>query len=219
MPVSNKYVRLCTVDLAQTLTLLRNAIEKRHRRSIVAGQEVNTKSLRLQTFAYKGVMCAHCGVKATYFALERDISMPADSRYHLNLWGIDRNGDEVLFTHDHIVPLARKGPNTLENAQPMCGPCNWAKSSKLESELEHRPASGEYVSCEGDTNPAEAGFYEVCSTTCRPMYPEYLEFDGTKWVGLAAYKEDNGGGVVRWIEGSVPRSARPEFLNPFARQV
>lgn len=218
MPVSNNYVRLCTVDLDETLALLRNAFERRHRRSIIAGQEVNTKSLRLQTFAYKGVVCPHCGVTATHFALERDISMPTDSRYHLNLWGIDSNGEEVLFTHDHIIPLVRNGPNTLDNAQPMCGPCNWAKNSKQESELEPRPASGRYLSCEGETNPAEAGFYEVSCTTCRPALPEFLEFDGTQWVGLAAYKDDSGGGEVRWIEGSRPRSAPPVLSNPFARQ-
>jgi len=217
MTISNTYVRLCTVDLAETLGLLRNAFENRHRRSIIAGQEVNTKSLRLQTFVYKGVICAHCGVKATHFALERSAAMPADSRYHLNLWGIDSAGEDVRFTHDHIVPLARNGPNTLENAQPMCGPCNWAKKSQLESELEPRLA-GRYLSCEGNTNPDGPGFYCVSSTTCRSATPDFLEFDGQSWLGLAEFKEENGDGEVRWLEGSKPLPAKPAFFNPFAPQ-
>ncbi len=28
---------------------------------------------------------------------------------------------------DHVVPLARGGGNTIDNIQPLCGPCNWHK--------------------------------------------------------------------------------------------
>jgi hypothetical protein len=216
MQSMQRYDRLCRVALEPTLALLRNAFEKRHRRSLIAGQEVNTRSLRLQTFAFKGVVCARCGLAATHFALERDGAAQQASRYHLNLWGVDDEGNEVLFTHDHIVPLGREGTNTLDNTQPMCGPCNWDKNDQLESELEAKPAAARYLSCEGGAKPIAAGFYEVSSTTCRSATPQFLEFDGTQWVELAAFREDNGGGDVRWLEGSTPRRAPPEFINPFA---
>ena len=31
---------------------------------------------------------------------------------------------------DHIMPLARGGPSTLENLQLLCAPCNWSKNAK-----------------------------------------------------------------------------------------
>lgn len=36
---------------------------------------------------------------------------------------------------DHIIPLARTGPHTLENLTVACQPCNRAKGDLLESEF------------------------------------------------------------------------------------
>lgn len=128
------YERYAAIPLEEGLALLREAFANRLRRCDIEGQSVNTHSLRLRTFAMKGGTCMHCGLKATHFALERMVRA-VHPRYHLNLWGIDANGDEVLFTHDHIVPRSRGGLDVLENAQPMCGPCNWRKKNRLEEEL------------------------------------------------------------------------------------
>jgi hypothetical protein len=50
-------------------------------------------------------------------------------KYHLNMYGIDANGEEVLFTVDHIVPESKGGKRHLNNLQTMCYPCNQRKKS------------------------------------------------------------------------------------------
>lgn len=90
------------------------------------------KSLRLQTFYHKGLVCCKCGLPAKFFVKEKAIPNEA---WHVNLYGVNKEGQEVLFTHDHIVPKSRGGKNNLENTQTMCCYCNWDKGNKLESEL------------------------------------------------------------------------------------
>lgn len=46
-----------------------------------------------------------------------------------------RTENETLLTLDHVVPLSRGGSNTIENAQPLCRPCN---SSKGVTALDYR---------------------------------------------------------------------------------
>lgn len=82
---------------------------------------------RLLTFK-KSQTCICCGLKATHFALESNI--PKENP-HLNLYGIDENGEEVLFTKDHIHPKSKGGKNSLSNLQTMCHPCNNFKSNKI----------------------------------------------------------------------------------------
>lgn len=97
------------------------------------GKPVRITSLRLQTFALHPPVCAEptCGCKATHFALERTFTgngTPSGVRYHLNLYGRDSKGQEVLFTHDHTLARALGGLDDLSNTKPMCSPCNLAKS-------------------------------------------------------------------------------------------
>ena len=89
------------------------------------GDEVKMNSGRLHTFR-NSIYCTCCGLKATYFAKERH---GGDLRYHLNLYGIDSDGDEVLFTKDHIVPKSKGGRNSRQNYQTMCSPCNALKGN------------------------------------------------------------------------------------------
>ncbi len=139
MPAMQKYVRVGRVELAPTLELLAQAFEQRQSRSRIGGFEVNTKSMRLKTFTYKGTTCACCGLQASFFALERGTATAEGSRPHLNLWGVNEEGEEVLFTQDHIKPLAKRGQDTLANSQTMCGPCNWAKKDTYPSQLPAEP--------------------------------------------------------------------------------
>ena len=51
--------------------------------------------------------------------------------FHLNLYGIDENGNEVLFTKDHILPKSKGGNDYITNYQTMCERCNKNKSSVM----------------------------------------------------------------------------------------
>ena len=83
-------------------------------------------TLRLVNFQVHGFKCAKCGLKGTFFALERSIP---SGPYHLNLYAINKNGKEVLMTVDHIKPLSKGGANDINNTQTMCRQCNQKKGS------------------------------------------------------------------------------------------
>jgi len=93
----------------------------------VQGQRIKADSQRYKIFKQKGTICVHCGLEATHFKVER---FPNDKTFHLNLYAIDIEGDEVLFTKDHIIPKGHGGCNKLENYQTMCSPCNTDKGDK-----------------------------------------------------------------------------------------
>lgn len=92
------------------------------------GDEIKANSQRYQTFFTKGTKCVCCGIEGKYFAKE---CSPGDGHYHLNLYALDENGEEVLMTKDHIIPRSRGGANKLFNYQPMCVICNVNKGSSL----------------------------------------------------------------------------------------
>lgn len=70
-------------------------------------------------------------MQGRFFALE---NLPGISKYHFNLYGIDREGDEVLMTVDHIVPRAHGGASSLENYQTFCKVCNERKGDRIPNE-------------------------------------------------------------------------------------
>jgi hypothetical protein len=90
---------------------------------------VNVQSLRLKTFFRSGVQCPCCTNKGSFFAVER--SYGSLGGYHINLYGVDAENNEVLFTHDHIIARGLGGEDNIGNSRTMCGPCNWEKG-KLE---------------------------------------------------------------------------------------
>ena len=55
-----------------------------------------------------------------------------DKTYHLNLYAVDDNGDEILMTKDRILPRSKGGIDDISNYQTMCKLCNEAKGNKLE---------------------------------------------------------------------------------------
>lgn len=95
---------------------------------------LKTSSLRLKTFASRGVVCASCGLEGSFFAVERNYSHrhePFDEKpFHLNLWALTENDEEVLMTHDHIIARVLGGSDSIENTQTMCEKCNSKKSTK-----------------------------------------------------------------------------------------
>ena len=93
------------------------------------GDMIKGNSQRYQTFFTKGCKCVRCGIEGKYFAKEKHLK---DKSFHLNLYAIDENGEEVLITKDHIIPKSKGGTNNISNYQTMCERCNEAKGNKLE---------------------------------------------------------------------------------------
>lgn len=87
-------------------------------------------SHRYQLFAEKGIQCVSCGMKGQYFAIERNIDS-CPSKFHLNLYGKDDDGKEVMITKDHILPKSKGGENRLSNYQTMCIKCNRKKANRV----------------------------------------------------------------------------------------
>ena len=56
------------------------------------GDEIYIDSLRYFTFKKDNCTCTSCGLKGSFFAKEK---FPNDKRYHLNLYAIDKDGNEV----------------------------------------------------------------------------------------------------------------------------
>ena len=97
------------------------------------GNIVKMFSLRLRTFLHHGVVCEKCGLCGHFFALERHLSTSHydKQRYHFNLYGTHEDGDEILFTKDHIIPKSKRGPDSVNNMQTLCIICNLAKGDSL----------------------------------------------------------------------------------------
>lgn len=93
---------------------------------------VGVSSLRMKTFGRaahhsNGLRCVSCNLEAKFFAVE-SFCRAQDQTPHVNLYGVNDNGNEVLFTHDHILARSLGGADNLTNSQIMCSPCNNKKS-------------------------------------------------------------------------------------------
>lgn len=122
-------IRLFTMAIEEVLHHVPDKMPKDKLKRVFLGVSVKVSSDRLILFKNKGVTCATCGLEGKYFALERAAS---DRSYHFNLYSIDKEGDEVLFTKDHIIPKSLGGENAQDNYRTMCLPCNQKKANKIE---------------------------------------------------------------------------------------
>lgn len=93
---------------------------------------VTMGSHRYQMFAIKGTDCVECGLKGKFFALERGLDC-SPLKFHLNLYGINEHGDEIMITKDHIIPRSKGGKNVLSNYKPLCIMCNQQKADYVKS--------------------------------------------------------------------------------------
>jgi len=100
------------------------------------GVMVDMTSMRYRVFATKGVKCTECGLEGSFFSLESHYYKSNNRYYHFNLYAIDKDGDKVLMTKDHIIPKSKGGLSDMANLQPMCTVCNGKKADKLQPSLD-----------------------------------------------------------------------------------
>lgn len=127
------YDRLKIVEKEKVLAAISDILKKglSSKRTPFDGVLLKLTTLRMMTFFEDGTKCHCCGLDASYFAIERNATeakRDPKTNYHLNLWGIDENGDEVLFTHDHTLARALGGKDDRSNTKTMCTKCNFEKS-------------------------------------------------------------------------------------------
>lgn len=114
------YIRKGTLSIKDVF----NVLELKAKKHIFDGEHINMTSQRYELFFNKGVDCVSCKIKGSFFAIEKNHE---SSGYHLNLYALDSQNEEVLMTKDHIVPKSKGGKNHLSNYQPMCTLCNAEK--------------------------------------------------------------------------------------------
>ena len=126
-----QYERIGSLDIEKVFPLIEEHFHNPKKMRVhIEHYFVNVNSLRLKSFLLHGISCSCCETQASFFAVER--STGTQESYHLNLYGIDKDGAEVLFTHDHILARGLGGKDSIENTRTSCGPCNWKKGA-----LEH----------------------------------------------------------------------------------
>lgn len=109
------------------LTKLKNFVVKKEY-CIIDGVSVKITSQRYAVFQ-KSTECCECGLVGSFLAVERDEKMkPKPSKhFHINMYGVDTNGKEILMTKDHIKPKSKGGKSEIDNYQTMCTSCNLRK--------------------------------------------------------------------------------------------
>ena len=124
-----KLIRYGTYELDEILPHVPEGKIKRKVKILLGERKIKVSSLRLQCFK-RSLECSECGLTGSIFALE---TSREDITPHLNLYGIDKEGDEVLLTKDHTIPTSKGGPNNLDNLTTMCTVCNHIKGSTYEA--------------------------------------------------------------------------------------
>jgi 5-methylcytosine-specific restriction endonuclease McrA len=127
-----KRIEIYPIPYVMERIIVNNRRAKCKPRQNFDGHLVYMTSQRLQLFKLKGLTCVCCALKATFFALEQNVK---DKHPHLNLYGWNKNGDEVLFTKDHIIPKSKGGKNHIDNYQVMCTHCNSRKGNRTEEQF------------------------------------------------------------------------------------
>lgn len=129
--IQTKLERKSIHSIDQVKELTKNVLFERIKKNALVeldGDLIKGNSQRYQVFFTKGLKCTCCGIEGKYFVKEKNKNTRS---YHLNLYGIDENGKEVLITKDHIIPKSKGGRDNLDNYQTMCIRCNQAKADKL----------------------------------------------------------------------------------------
>src|SRR5579859_623952 len=141
-PKAKRWVRLRTMSLEHGLAYLNEPRQERKIRDNWVESTSQSAKTRLKMFKNGQIRCVSCGLEGSHWHIERainDLVMP----FSINLYGlvpisvgdinkpdeIKYTWDEVMLTHDHILPRSLGGSNNIANAQCMCEPCNNKKAN------------------------------------------------------------------------------------------
>lgn len=135
--------------LKRYLTIPRDEIEsclkvlvaaKELERVMLRGYKIVVDTDRYENLYYHGLKCAHCGLEAEFAAIEKNIH--SKDKFHLNVYGVDKNGKEIMLTKDHIFPRASGGLDILDNYQVLCEKCNSCKGDKTDLTVDEAVEKG-----------------------------------------------------------------------------
>jgi hypothetical protein len=120
--------------------LLKEAFSKGSNYITVGGTNIKITS-KYHVHIKNNFTCISCGMQGVVYRKEADYHKYRNQSYdntkfHLNLYGIDSKGKYHLMTIDHIIPKSIGGQNELINYQCMCESCNKEKGNDFNIILE-----------------------------------------------------------------------------------
>lgn len=99
------------------------------KKNTLGGKRVHRSSKKMKVFKEHGTDCIYCGVKGSFFAVERHKKGARKTEWHLNLYAKLPTGGARLMTMDHVKPKSKGGSNQVNNLRPACEYCNTRKGS------------------------------------------------------------------------------------------
>ncbi len=175
----SQYIRHAIAPMDEIVPEIMAQWDNPHARMTYGGLSFNIHSLRLKTFcrtAYKGRLeCSTCKLRAGYFAVEA-FARGDQTSVHINLYGRNSDGEEVLFTHDHTKARALGGADNLSNTTVMCFPCNNMKGCGECREVNMRRFMN------GATAKARAHHQHLLDVRANPHTLDVVMAALTKWA-------------------------------------
>lgn len=142
--MSVRYVQHESIPADEMIDLLGFYFQSERRRIVLPnGQNIPYRKNTLLTLSvWKGTSCQGCGLEANTFIMQHQKEVRCNIQSQVcqsscvNLYWVGDDGEQVLFTKDHIIPRSKEGWSAIWNYQLMCEGCNMSKGDTLPTEEE-----------------------------------------------------------------------------------